>query len=102
MSSLRLYIIAPTFLPMVGGAERQALAHARSLRERGFTTTILTLRYKKSWPMRETIEGVPILRTAGGVLGGREKLLRPLQKMLYLIALLVMSWTVWHHRRSYD
>lgn len=87
---------------MVGGAERQAFAHARSLREGGLEATILTLRHDRSWLPREVIVGVPTIRVAGALLGGREKLAKPLQKLLFLTALLVMSWTLWRHRKRYD
>ncbi len=102
MSNPRIYIAISTFLPLVGGAEKQALAQGRSLRERGYETTIITLCYDRGWPRHEVIEGVPIIRVAGTLLGGREKLARPLQKLLYLMALLVMGWTLLQHRRRYD
>jgi glycosyltransferase involved in cell wall biosynthesis len=102
MSDLRIYIIVPTFLPMVGGAEKQALAHSRSLRERGFVTTIITLRHDRQWLTREVMEGVPVVRVAGMLLGGREKLPGPLRKLLYLLGLLIMGWTLWQHRQRYD
>jgi len=102
MSDPRVYIITPTFLPLVGGAEKQALAHGRSLRERGFATTIITLRHQRHWLPREVIEGVPVVRVAGMLLGGRERLPGPLRKLLYLLGLLVMGWTLWRHRQRYD
>jgi glycosyltransferase involved in cell wall biosynthesis len=98
----RIYIAVLTFLPIVGGAERQALAHSRSLQARGCETTILTLRHDRTWPSREIIEGVRVLRVAGSVLRDREKLPAPLRKLLYLIALLILSWTLWRHHRRYD
>lgn len=102
MKGLRVYIIAPTFLPMVGGTEKQALVHGRSLQERGFEVTILTLRHNRSWLSREEIEGVPVIRVAGIVLGGREKLPAPLRKVMYLFGLLIMSCILWQHRHRYD
>jgi glycosyltransferase involved in cell wall biosynthesis len=102
MSNLRVYIISPTFLPMVGGTERQTLAHSLSLRERGFETTIITPRHERHWLAREVIEGVPVIRVAGILLGGRGKLPGLLRKLLYLLGLLVMSWTLWRHRQRYD
>jgi glycosyltransferase involved in cell wall biosynthesis len=48
------------------------------------------------------IEEVPVIRVAGKLLGDREKLPRPLQRFLYLLALLVLGWTLWRHRHSYD
>jgi len=102
VSNPRIYIVIATFLPMVGGAEKQALLHARSLQERGFAVTIVTLRHDRAWLPREVIEGVSTVRVAGKLLGDREKLPGPLRKLLYLIGLLVMSWTLWQHRQHFD
>jgi glycosyltransferase involved in cell wall biosynthesis len=98
----RIYIVTPTFLPSVGGAEKQAFAQSHSLRERGYETTIVTFRRKRTWLRHELIEGVPVIRVAGMLLEGREKLPRPLQKLLYLVAMLVMGWTLWRRRQRYD
>lgn len=102
MGSLRIFIAIPTFLPMVGGAEKQALAHGRSLRERGFVSTIVTLRHDRNWLPYEVIEGVPVIRVAGALLGGREKLAGPLRKLFYFMGLLIMSWTFWQRRHHYE
>src|SRR5436305_9637860 len=80
----------------------QALAQGRSLSKRGYETTIITFRHDRSWLSREVIEGVPVMRVAGALLGGREKLPRLLQRLMYLAALLVMGWKLWRHRRHYD
>ncbi len=101
-STLRIYIVIATFHPLVGGAETQALAQCRSLRERGYEATIITFRNDRAWLQREVIEGVPVIRVAGTLLGRREKLPRLLQRLLYLLALIVMSWTLWRHRTHYD
>jgi glycosyltransferase involved in cell wall biosynthesis len=97
----RVYIVTATFLPAVGGAEKQAFAQGRSLRERGYEATVITFRHDRAWPRREVIEGVPVIRVAGLLLGDRRKLPRPLQKLAYLLAMLVMSWLLWRHRRRY-
>jgi len=102
MDNLRIYIAISTFLPLVGGAEKQALAHARSLRERGYETTIVTLRHDTTWPRRDVIDGVPVIRVAGPLLAGRERLPGLLKKLAYLMSLLIMGWTLWLHRRRYD
>jgi len=102
VSNPRIYIAIATFLPLVGGAEKQALAQARSLREKGYETTIITFHHDRTWLSRDVIEGVPIIRVAGALLGGREKLPRLLQKLLYLMAIIVMCWTLWRHRHCYD
>ncbi len=102
MNSPRIYIAIETFHPIPGGAETQALAQGRVLRERGYVTTIITLRFGRAWLPCEVMEGVPVIRVAGTLLGGREKLPRFFQKLLYLISILVMGWTLWQHRQRYD
>ena len=102
MSNPRIYIAAALFYPLVGGVQRQVLEQARSLRKRGYQATILTLRYEKTWPPCEIVEEVPVFRVAGSVLGGREKLPRALQKLCYLMALIIMGYTIWKHRQHYD
>lgn len=98
----RIYIAIGTFLPLVGGAETQLHAHCRCLRSRGYATTIVTFHHDKKWPRQEEIEGVPVRRVARALLGNREKLPRIVQRVLYALALLVMGWTFWQHRRDYD
>ncbi len=102
MRNTRIFIIVATFYPDVGGAERQALEQGRSLRQRGLEATIVTFRHEKSWTVRDTVDGVPVMRIAGTLLVGREKLPRVLQKLLYFMALVVMSWTLWQYRQRYD
>jgi len=102
MPNPSIYIVTATFLPSVGGAEKQAFAQGRGLRERGYETTIVTFRHNRTWPQRELIEGVPVIRVAGAILGDRGKLPRPLQKLAYLLAVMVMGWTLWRHRQRYS
>jgi glycosyltransferase involved in cell wall biosynthesis len=102
VSKPRICIVISTFYPLVGGAETQVLAQGRSLRERGYDATIVTLRHKKSWPVQDTVERVPVLRVAGKLLNGRERLPKPLQQLLYMLALAVLGWTLWSLRRQYD
>jgi len=98
----RIYMAISTFYPVVGGAEKQALMQGRSLRERGYATTIITFRHDKTWLPCEVIEGVPVKRIAGLLLGWREKLPKVLQKLFYLLAMVIMGWTLWRHRQYYD
>jgi glycosyltransferase involved in cell wall biosynthesis len=102
MRNPRVFIVIATFLPIIGGAEKQALAQGRSLHQRGLEATIVTFRHNKSWPADDMLEGVPVIRVAGTFLGEREKLPRILQKFLYLIAMMVMGWTLWRYRHCYD
>lgn len=98
----RIYIAAAIFYPLIGGVQKQVLEQARSLHKRGYQVTIITLRYDKEWLTSEVIEEVPIIRVAGTVLGGREKLPRFFQKLCYLIAMIIMGYTLWQHRKHYD
>jgi glycosyltransferase involved in cell wall biosynthesis len=102
MSNPRIYIVIATFHPYVGGTEKQALAQGHSLRERGYEATIVTFSYSRTWPQREVIEGVPVIRVADLLLNDREKLPRFLQKLVYLLAMLIMGWTLWRQRHYYD
>jgi glycosyltransferase involved in cell wall biosynthesis len=102
MENPRVLIAIATFHPIVGGAERQALAQGRSLRQKGLEATIITFRHSRSWAARDTMDGVPIIRIAGLFLGRREKLPRALQKLLYFVAMLMMGWAVWRYRHCYD
>ena len=99
---LRIYIAISTFYPLVGGAEKQAHAQGRILRERGHEATIVTFRHDKQWTKYETIDQVPIMRVAGSLLQNRKKQPRFLQQVLYIFALVVMGWTLWRERHKYD
>ncbi|MDQ2714019.1 MAG: glycosyltransferase family 4 protein [Chloroflexota bacterium] len=101
-SKLRVYIAIGTFHPLIGGAEKQALAQCRSVRERGYEATVVTFRHHRQWPRHERVEGVPVIRIAGLLLGDREQLPRILQRALYMLALAMMGWVLWRQRRHYD
>jgi glycosyltransferase involved in cell wall biosynthesis len=102
VSKPRIYVAITTFFPLVGGAEIQTHALCKSLREKGYEATIVTLRHKRAWLPYEVIEGVPVMRIAGLLLNNRERWLRLLQRLLYLLAMLQMSLTLWRHRKHYD
>lgn len=101
-SKPRIYNVIANFHPLVGGAEKQALMQGRSLRERGYATTVITFRHDWKWASYETIEGVPVFRIAGILLGRRKKLPRIFQKLFYLLAVAIMGWALWQHRKQYD
>jgi glycosyltransferase involved in cell wall biosynthesis len=102
MNNPRIYIVIATFLPSIGGAEKQAFAQALNLWQRGYEATVITFCHRKTWPLREVIEGVPVIRVAGVLLRDRSKLPRLLQKLAYLVAILVMGWELWRRHRRYD
>lgn len=100
--TLRIYIAIPTFFPLVGGAEKQTHAQCQRFLEKGCEPTIVTFRHDRSWLPCEAIGGVPVLRVAGLLLAGREKLPRPLQRLLYVLATFDMARVFWQHRHRYD
>jgi glycosyltransferase involved in cell wall biosynthesis len=102
VSTPRIYIAIGTFHPLVGGAERQALLQGRALRARGYDATIVTLRHNRAWPKYDVVEGVPVVRIAGMVLGGREKLPTPVRRLAYLLGVLILGWALWWRRQRYD
>ena len=101
-NKLRIYIAISTFYPLVGGAEKQAHAQGCILCERGHEATIVTFRHDKQWAKHETLDDVPIIRVAGFLLGERKKQPRVFQQALYILALIVMGWTLWRERHNYD
>ena len=102
MSKLRIYVAITTFFPLIGGAETQTHAQCKLLCEKGIDATIVTFRHDKDWAPFEVIEGVPVMRIAGFFLGRRKLLPRLVQRLLYLFAMLEMSFTIWHHRKRFD
>ncbi len=102
MGKPRIYVAITTFFPLVGGAEIQTHALCKHLREKGYEATIVTFRHNKTWLPYEVIGGVPVMRIAGLFLDKRERFPRLLQRLLYLLAMMQMSWTLWRRRKYYD
>ncbi|HZU03091.1 MAG TPA: glycosyltransferase family 4 protein [Ktedonobacteraceae bacterium] len=102
LNTPRIYVAITTFLPLVGGAETQTLAQCQLLQKQGHKIQILTFCHKNSWLPYEVVKGVPVIRVAGALLGNRERWPRLLQQLAYLLAMLVMSWTLWQERKQYD
>ena len=102
MSTLRIYVAITTFFPLIGGAETQTHAQCTLLHEKGIDATIVTFRHEKEWARYEVIGDVPVMRIAGLLLSRRKMLPRLLQRLLYALAMLEMSLTIWHHRKRFD
>jgi glycosyltransferase involved in cell wall biosynthesis len=98
----RIRVVITTFLPYVGGAETQTLAQCQRLREKGYDAQVITFRHSTAWPRKEEVRGVPTQRVAGLFLNNRERLPRLLQRVLYLLAMITMSWTIWRQRNEFD
>lgn len=101
-NTLRIYVFIAGFHPLVGGSEQQCLAQCRCLRARGCEVTVITFCHDSAWLRSDAVEGMPVMRIAGAVLGRREKLPRLAQRLLYMLALVVLGWTLWRHRARYD
>ncbi len=99
---LRIYLVIGTFLPHLGGAERQALLQARRLRARGHDVCVVTLRHKRAWASREVIDGVPVLRVNGGVLADRDQFPALARKAAYALGLSSSGVVLWRRRNDYD
>lgn len=98
----RICIAISTFHPLVGGAETQTLAQCQRLIETGYPTWVITFHHKQIWSPYDRVNGVPIRRVAGALIGKREKLPRIVQRSLYFLAMLVMAITIWRERNNFD
>jgi glycosyltransferase involved in cell wall biosynthesis len=98
----RVYMVVSTFLPLRGGVETQTLSQARGLLALGHEVTIVTFRHKSTWLAQEVIDGVPIIRIGGILLGKRERFPRLLKSFIYFLAILALAWTTWRLRKQYD
>jgi glycosyltransferase involved in cell wall biosynthesis len=98
----RIYLAIATFHPQVGGAEKQALLQGRALRSKGYDATVITLRHHRAWPPNDVVEGVPVARVGGALLGDRQRLPTPLRRVAYVLGVLTMGWALWRRRQSYD
>lgn len=89
---MKILIIIPRFLPMVGGAERQAHALARTLLARGHRVSLLTQQLG-GLPAREVIDGVPVIR------GIRTIDVGPFFGLTYILA---VAFYLLCHRHDWD
>ncbi|MDK2979744.1 MAG: hypothetical protein PWQ55_91 [Chloroflexota bacterium] len=62
LRGLRVVMVIQSYLPRLGGAEKQLAAVCRELRKRGLEPAIVTRRYP-GMSAFETIEGTPVYRT---------------------------------------
>jgi hypothetical protein len=65
VESLRLAIVAPRFWPLWGDAERRALLLAESLIEEGHRVTVVSPRWRRTWPAEMCVGLVPLVRLRG-------------------------------------
>src|SRR5579859_4885734 len=102
MSGMRVYIAPETFLPLVGGSEKQAFFQCRYLRAQGIEATIITMHFQRACPAYESIEGVPVIRVAGRILAWHDCLAGNVRRLCYLFALFALGWQLWRRRHAYD
>jgi len=88
---MKVVFVYRYFYPVVGGTEKQALFLASSLVKRGIPARVITSRFEKSWPQREWVRGVEIVRLPS-----------PRIKFLgALFFLLALSWYLFKIRNSF-
>jgi glycosyltransferase involved in cell wall biosynthesis len=73
-AALKLGLLIPSFLPVVGGAELGALELARRLTARGHAVSVVTPALDPAWPRHESMDGVEVHRYPVPALGGRERM----------------------------
>jgi len=102
MQHLRVLLAIETFLPLVGGSERQAFLQGQYLRAQGIDASIMTMHFQQRWAVYEQLENVPVVRVGGRILAWHDRLPGVLRRLCYLCALLVFAWQLWQRRREYD
>ena len=89
---MRILIATPQFLPVLGGAERQAHALGRMLGERGHQVAVLTQRMP-GLPTREAVDGVSVNRAIRAIEAG------PLYGLTYTLS---AARFLLRHRHEWD
>lgn len=82
---MKLLFLSDRYLPIVGGAERQAAALADGLMARGHTVTMLTRRVTPKLALETTINGLPVRRLHPIGLSKRSNALIVPRLMAYLL-----------------
>lgn len=59
---LSVLMVIGSYLPYIGGTERQLAALAAELRERRFRVEVMTGRHDPAWPLREDLNGILVHR----------------------------------------
>ena len=62
---LRLAIVAPRFWPLLADVERRALLLAEGLIELGHQATVVSPRWRRTWPAEMCVGPVPLVRLRG-------------------------------------
>lgn len=96
---IRICFVCFTFWPMIGGAEKHAERQARQLQALGHDVTIVTLRHKRWWKRKESLDGLPVVRVGGIYRPGRGL---SLGKLGFVPVSIGMFLTLWRMRHHYD
>ena len=96
---MRICFVTFMFSPIVGGAEARAEKQARQLQSLGHDVTIVTLRYKRQWQRRASLDGLPVIRVGGIFKRNGQLRVGRLGHMPIDINLFL---TLWQLRRRYD
>jgi glycosyltransferase involved in cell wall biosynthesis len=70
MPQFRLAIVTPRFWPLIGDEQTHLLRLTEALLAAGHAATVVTPRWKRSWPEQMLIGAVPLVRLRGSVRGG--------------------------------
>jgi glycosyltransferase involved in cell wall biosynthesis len=95
----RVVMVVRLFVPWIGGTERQALKLAQHLEKDGVDVRVVTGRWFRGTPRRETIEGIEVFRnhTLWEFFG-----IRGFRKLGGYLYILTLVWHLWRTRRGYD
>ena len=69
-ADLRLAIVTPRFWPLMGDCDMHLLQLAASLISLGHKVTIVTARWKRSWPEQMIVGTAPLVRLRGSPRAG--------------------------------
>lgn len=84
-NGLRIYMLLDRYLPIVGGAERQAAQLAQELLKRGHSIMVVTRRIRATLPKEEVIDAVPVTRLTPTGLGHLSNALMVGRVFVYLL-----------------
>jgi glycosyltransferase involved in cell wall biosynthesis len=89
---MRVVLAVPDFEPAVGGTVRHGGLVARGLASRGHEVVVLTRRRDPSWPSREELRGLPVVRVGPPGTGRARD----------AAALVALAWSLRRRRRRVD
>jgi glycosyltransferase involved in cell wall biosynthesis len=99
---MKVLMVISQFLPMIGGAEKQAKLLAQALIKRGITVGIVTGWWKFGTHRKEVIDGISVFRNfcCWGIFGlKRNRAIRMVGGLIYMTSLAAY---LFFHRREYD